>query len=208
MSLNICGLFVFVPNVTHVYSVSQFTFFRSHLLRLIRRSREAYAKAGAVAEEALPAARTIAAFSLEPTFSQRFGDLVYKALAADLQGSYWKAGSISFTFLMLYLSYALGWWWGGRAVKEHIIDSDGTDMSYGGVILSTFFSVMISAFSLAGISPNLSSLSTAAKAAESIQLISTRESLINPMSEAGEVRVCVDVYAYVYVCRRVCSILA
>lgn len=146
------------------------------------RSREAFAHAGAVAEESLPAARTVAAFSLQGVFSEKFNRILTECYQADQAGAFTKAISLCIAFLFLYCSYALGWWWGGRTVREKI---ENHNYTYGGTVMTVFFSVMLAAFSLAMISPNISALSTAAKAADGLDALITRESLIDYTDESG-----------------------
>lgn len=154
---------------------------------LPRQSRHDYAKAGSVAEETLPAIRTVAAFGLEDIFRSRFNDLIHACQRSDLAGAVWKCGCLGVTFFILYGSYALGWWWGGRTIYHKIIDSDGQDLGYGGVILSTFFAIMMSAFSLAGITPNLTSLASSAAAVADIDALIARKSRIDPTYTGGQV---------------------
>lgn len=152
-----------------------------------RRAKASFEKAGAVAEEALPSMRSIAAFGLENVFVERFNQRVNEGLREDVKSARSKAISVGFMFCILCLSYALGWWFGGREVRRAWIDSDGDDLAAGGRVISVFFSVIIASFALGQIVPNANSFVTASQAVESAQKLIERQSLIDPNDMSGKV---------------------
>eukprot|EP01053_Blabericola_migrator_P001250 Blabericola_migrator_1__1249@NODE_1321_length_4808_cov_128_122759_g890_i0_p1_GENE_NODE_1321_length_4808_cov_128_122759_g890_i0NODE_1321_length_4808_cov_128_122759_g890_i0_p1_ORF_typecomplete_len1301_score241_60ABC_tran/PF00005_27/1e43ABC_tran/PF00005_27/1_2e37ABC_membrane/PF00664_23/2e41ABC_membrane/PF00664_23/1_6e39SMC_N/PF02463_19/35SMC_N/PF02463_19/4_5e07SMC_N/PF02463_19/11SMC_N/PF02463_19/2_2e05AAA_21/PF13304_6/0_00014AAA_21/PF13304_6/2_8e05AAA_15/PF13175_6/0_0014AAA_15/PF13175_6/7_5e05TniB/ len=151
------------------------------------RSKKQYEKAGAVAEEAFPAIRTVAAFGLEESFVGRFVQLISSSLKADIQGVIAKSIGIGLLFLFVFGGYALGWWYGGARVIVPAVRASGiAGLSQAGTVLTCFFSILMASFSLGGVSPPLSSLSVAAKAAIGLGETINRQSEIDPDDDAGE----------------------
>eukprot|EP01054_Gregarina_sp_Poly1_P010000 Gregarina_sp_Poly_1__9999@NODE_665_length_6873_cov_524_942404_g503_i0_p1_GENE_NODE_665_length_6873_cov_524_942404_g503_i0NODE_665_length_6873_cov_524_942404_g503_i0_p1_ORF_typecomplete_len1394_score229_49ABC_membrane/PF00664_23/2_3e44ABC_membrane/PF00664_23/2_9e49ABC_tran/PF00005_27/3e43ABC_tran/PF00005_27/3_4e02ABC_tran/PF00005_27/2_5e40SMC_N/PF02463_19/4_4SMC_N/PF02463_19/5_6e05SMC_N/PF02463_19/76SMC_N/PF02463_19/2e05AAA_21/PF13304_6/0_00052AAA_21/PF13304_6/7_5e05AAA_15/PF13175_6/0_00059AAA_15 len=152
-----------------------------------RRAKLSFEKAGAVAEEALPSMRSVAAFGLENTFSQRFDAEVNAGLREDLKAARAKALSVALMFFILCLSYALGWWYAGREVRRAWEDSNGDDLGVGGRVITVFFSIIVASFSLGQIVPNGNSFVTASQAVESAQKLIDRMSLIDPNDMSGKI---------------------
>eukprot|EP01053_Blabericola_migrator_P002223 Blabericola_migrator_1__2222@NODE_1612_length_4168_cov_754_801268_g1050_i0_p1_GENE_NODE_1612_length_4168_cov_754_801268_g1050_i0NODE_1612_length_4168_cov_754_801268_g1050_i0_p1_ORF_typecomplete_len1335_score268_39ABC_membrane/PF00664_23/7_5e42ABC_membrane/PF00664_23/3_8e43ABC_tran/PF00005_27/5_2e42ABC_tran/PF00005_27/1_1e35SMC_N/PF02463_19/27SMC_N/PF02463_19/4_2e07SMC_N/PF02463_19/7_2SMC_N/PF02463_19/0_00014TniB/PF05621_11/1_5e05TniB/PF05621_11/0_019TniB/PF05621_11/0_38AAA_21/PF13304_6/0_0011AAA len=150
------------------------------------RSKEKYGRAGAIAEEALPAVRTIASFNLQEGFAQRFSGMINQSLKADLQGVMSQAVGVGFLFCFLFGSYALGWWYAGEKVVSQRVREEGIQgLAATGNVLSCFFGVLVGSMSLGQISAPLASLGTAAKAAETLKETVYRQSAIDPTDISG-----------------------
>eukprot|EP01055_Gregarina_sp_Pseudo9_P005995 Gregarina_sp_Pseudo_9__5994@NODE_98_length_4303_cov_12_883443_g90_i0_p1_GENE_NODE_98_length_4303_cov_12_883443_g90_i0NODE_98_length_4303_cov_12_883443_g90_i0_p1_ORF_typecomplete_len1396_score327_08ABC_membrane/PF00664_23/1_9e45ABC_membrane/PF00664_23/2_2e47ABC_tran/PF00005_27/7e44ABC_tran/PF00005_27/42ABC_tran/PF00005_27/2e38SMC_N/PF02463_19/14SMC_N/PF02463_19/1_4e05SMC_N/PF02463_19/57SMC_N/PF02463_19/1_1e05AAA_21/PF13304_6/0_0012AAA_21/PF13304_6/1_3e05AAA_22/PF13401_6/0_00046AAA_22/PF13401_6/0_ len=150
-----------------------------------RRAKLSFEQAGAVAEEALPCMRSVAAFGLENVFAERFDKRINEGLREDVKAARAKAISIGFMFCILCLSYALGWWYAGREVKRAWEKSDGDDLAVGGRVITVFFSIIIASFSLGQIVPNMNSFVTASQAVESAQKLVEHQSQIDPNDLSG-----------------------
>uniref|UniRef100_A0A3P8Q775 ATP-binding cassette, sub-family B (MDR/TAP), member 4 n=1 Tax=Astatotilapia calliptera TaxID=8154 RepID=A0A3P8Q775_ASTCA len=94
---------------------------------------------------------------------------IKKAISANL--------SMGVTFLFIYLSYALAFWYGSTLVlsEEYTI----------GTVLTVFFSVLIGAFSLGQTSPNIQTFASARGAAYKVYNIIDHVPSIDSYSEAG-----------------------
>eukprot|EP01053_Blabericola_migrator_P000143 Blabericola_migrator_1__142@NODE_1037_length_5638_cov_10_655717_g714_i0_p1_GENE_NODE_1037_length_5638_cov_10_655717_g714_i0NODE_1037_length_5638_cov_10_655717_g714_i0_p1_ORF_typecomplete_len1412_score372_57ABC_membrane/PF00664_23/2_6e42ABC_membrane/PF00664_23/1_3e49ABC_tran/PF00005_27/2_9e40ABC_tran/PF00005_27/8_8e36AAA_21/PF13304_6/6_7e06AAA_21/PF13304_6/5e06SMC_N/PF02463_19/18SMC_N/PF02463_19/2_2e05SMC_N/PF02463_19/51SMC_N/PF02463_19/9_6e05TniB/PF05621_11/0_0034TniB/PF05621_11/0_21TniB/PF05621 len=152
-------------------------------------SRKQYERAGALAEEALPAFRTVAAYNMEQKFADKFALEIDKSLESDLHNAQVKAAGLGIIMCVIFCSYALGWWYGGaRVVGTAVEDTGVAGLSKAGEVMTCFFAVMIGSLTLGMLSAPLSLLGTAAKAAADLGEIINRVSIINPEIEGGETR--------------------
>ncbi|PRP79299.1 ABC transporter B family member 11-like [Planoprotostelium fungivorum] len=124
--------------------------------------QDAYADAGAIAEQAIGGVRTVYAFSMQKRFQERYDNFVEIAKVASM-----KAGiSIGFGFatfmFMLFSSFGLAFWYGAKLVIE------GTDGMNGGKVLIIFTSMVLGSISLMQISPSLAAIATGRAAAYNI----------------------------------------
>ncbi|CAO2617614.1 ATP-dependent translocase ABCB1 [Lemmus lemmus] len=118
---------------------------------------QAYAKAGAVAEEVLAAIRTVIAFGGQKKELERYNNNLEEAKKLGIKKAITANISIGAAFLLIYASYALAFWYGTSLVisKEYSI----------GQVLTVFFSVLIGAFSIGQASPNIEAFANARGAA-------------------------------------------
>eukprot|EP01053_Blabericola_migrator_P001827 Blabericola_migrator_1__1826@NODE_1497_length_4417_cov_420_574943_g983_i0_p1_GENE_NODE_1497_length_4417_cov_420_574943_g983_i0NODE_1497_length_4417_cov_420_574943_g983_i0_p1_ORF_typecomplete_len1438_score345_07ABC_membrane/PF00664_23/4_3e43ABC_membrane/PF00664_23/4_3e47ABC_tran/PF00005_27/4_7e42ABC_tran/PF00005_27/7_9e02ABC_tran/PF00005_27/2_8e41AAA_21/PF13304_6/0_0033AAA_21/PF13304_6/1_1e05SMC_N/PF02463_19/13SMC_N/PF02463_19/1_5e05SMC_N/PF02463_19/1_3e03SMC_N/PF02463_19/65SMC_N/PF02463_19/0_000 len=157
----------------------------SRVRQAARRAKASFEQAGAVAEEALPAMRTVASLGIEQHFANKFDTRVDEGLAQDLKAARDKALSVALMFFMLCLSYSLGWWYGSRRVQDAWEKTNGTDMEAGGRVVTVFFAIIIASFSIGQIVPNLNSFITASQAVETAQELINRQSAIDPYDDKG-----------------------
>uniref|UniRef100_A0A4W6CFN4 ATP-binding cassette, sub-family B (MDR/TAP), member 4 n=1 Tax=Lates calcarifer TaxID=8187 RepID=A0A4W6CFN4_LATCA len=137
----------------------------------------AYAKAGAVAEEVLSAIRTVFAFSGQDREIKRYHKNLEDAKRMGIKKALSANMAMGFTFLMIYLSYALAFWYGSTLVLsgEYTIGS----------VLTVFFVVLIGAFTLGQTSPNIQTFASARGAAHKVYSIIDHKPSIDSFSEAG-----------------------
>eukprot|EP00981_Chlorochromonas_danica_P013488 scaffold6397_cov175-Ochromonas_danica.AAC.26 len=147
---------------------------------------EQYARAGAVAQEAIGSVRTINAFNLQPTFIAKYRSFILEALRVGvLKGAQVGIGNGA-VFGVAFLTYALGFWYGGRLVAhdlEH--DCSGNDCITGGTVISVFFSIIIGSMALGQIAPPLTAFVSAQSSIAMIFDLLERTPLIDGLSEAG-----------------------
>ncbi|XP_033100770.1 ATP-dependent translocase ABCB1-like isoform X2 [Anneissia japonica] len=138
----------------------------------------AYAKAGAIAEEVLSSMRTVAAFGGEDKEVHRYTSNLDDARKLGIKRNTVQAASLGILFFFIFLSYALAFWYGTKLFIE-----DGLG---AGEILITFFGVLFGAFSLGSAAPNIADFTTARGAAATVFDIIDEQTEIDSGSEEGK----------------------
>ncbi|KAJ1558812.1 Multidrug resistance protein 1 [Nowakowskiella sp. JEL0078] len=128
--------------------------------KYVGKGQDAYADAGAIAEQVISGIRTVYAFSLQARFKTRYVECLDKAHKSDLRKGQAIGTGFGMFMLTLFCTYGLAFWYGSRLVLSG-------DMTPGTVIV-VFMSILIGAFSLINIPPNLSAISSARGAAYKI----------------------------------------
>ncbi|KAM4608966.1 bile salt export pump [Polymixia lowei] len=146
--------------------------------RLTGRELEAYAKAGAVADEVLSSIRTVAAFGGEEKEVER-----YDRNLAEAQNWGVKKGTIigvfqGYLWCIIFLCYALTFWYGSKLVIDTKELSPGT-------LIQVFFGVLMAAMNLGQASPCLEAFASGRAAAKIIFDTIDREPEIDCFSEEG-----------------------
>ncbi|XP_072250387.1 ATP-dependent translocase ABCB1 [Leuresthes tenuis] len=151
--------------------------FSKVLTSFTSKEQGAYAKAGAVAEEVLSAIRTVFAFSGQNKEIERYNKNLEDAKRMGIKKAISANIAMGFTFLVIYLSYALAFWYGSTLIlsKEYTIGS----------VLTVFFVVLIGVFSMGQTSPNIQTFASARGAAHKVYSIIDRNPSIDSYSEAG-----------------------
>ncbi|XP_052474766.1 ATP-dependent translocase ABCB1 isoform X2 [Carassius gibelio] len=141
------------------------------------REQTAYAKAGAVAEEVLSSIRTVFAFGGQKKEILRYHKNLEDAKNFGIKKAITVNIAMGFTFFMIYMSYALGFWYGSTLILagEYNI----------GMLLTIFISVTTGAYGIGQTSPNIQSFSSARGAAYKVFQIIDHEPKINSFSEEG-----------------------
>uniref|UniRef100_H3BX23 ATP-binding cassette, sub-family B (MDR/TAP), member 4 n=1 Tax=Tetraodon nigroviridis TaxID=99883 RepID=H3BX23_TETNG len=152
-------------------------FFSKVLASFTNKEQTAYAKAGAVAEEVLSAIRTVFAFSGQTKEIERYHKNLRDAKDVGIKKAISSNIAMGFTFLMIYLSYALAFWYGSTLIlnQEYTI----------GNLLTVFFVVLIGAFSVGQTSPNIQTFASARGAAHKVYAIIDHKPNIDSFSEDG-----------------------
>ncbi|XP_076438744.1 ATP-dependent translocase ABCB1-like [Babylonia areolata] len=140
----------------------------------------AYAKAGAVAEEVFSSIRTVVAFGGQEKEAQRYKNNLGEAKAFGIRKGFTAGLSVGFMLFLIYGSYALGFWYGAKLIR------DEPDNYSVGKMLIVFFSVLTGAFSLGNVSPSIQSMATARGAAYMIFHHIDLKSKIDNMMEGGK----------------------
>ncbi|CAL8268700.1 unnamed protein product [Lota lota] len=146
--------------------------------RLTGRELAAYAKAGAVADEVLSAIRTVAAFGGEDKEVERYDRKLEEAQNWGVK----KGGIIGvfqgYLWCIIFLCYALAFWYGSKLVIETKELSPGT-------LVQVFFGVLMAAMNLGQASPCLEAFASGRAAASTIFETIDREPEIDCFSEEG-----------------------
>ncbi|NWU88536.1 MDR1 protein, partial [Upupa epops] len=141
------------------------------------KEQNAYAKAGAVAEEVLGAVRTVIAFGGQEKEIKRYHKNLEDAKQIGIKKAITSNISMGAAFLLIYASYALAFWYGTTL----ILTEDYTI----GKVLTVFFSVLIGAFSIGQTAPSIEAFANARGAAYQVFNIIDNEPQIDSYSEAG-----------------------
>ncbi|NXQ65649.1 ABCBB protein, partial [Quiscalus mexicanus] len=146
--------------------------------KLTGRELKAYAKAGAVADEVLSSIRTVAAFGGEKKEVERYDkNLVFAQHWGIRKGMIMGLFS-GYMWCIIFLSYALAFWYGSKLVLEEEEYSPG-------ILLQVFFGVLIGALNLGQASPCLEAFATGRGAATNIFETIDKKPTIDCMSEDG-----------------------
>uniref|UniRef100_W5KF00 ATP-binding cassette, sub-family B (MDR/TAP), member 11a n=1 Tax=Astyanax mexicanus TaxID=7994 RepID=W5KF00_ASTMX len=146
--------------------------------RLTGRELQAYAKAGAIADEVLSSIRTVAAFGGEDKETERYDKNLEEAQTWGV-----KKGTIigifqGYLWCIIFLCYALAFWYGSKLVID-------TKELTPGTLIQVFFGVLIGAMNLGQASPCLEAFASGRAAAKSIFDTIDRIPKIDCFSEEG-----------------------
>ncbi|KTF84116.1 hypothetical protein cypCar_00018254 [Cyprinus carpio] len=119
---------------------------------------QAYAKAGAVADEVLSSVRTVAAFGGEKKEVQRYDRNLISAQRWGIRKGLIMGFFTGYLWFIIFLCYALAFWYGSSLVVDTQEYSPGT-------LLQVFFGVLIAALNLGQASPCLEAFASGRGAA-------------------------------------------
>ncbi|XP_076580220.1 bile salt export pump isoform X1 [Chaetodon auriga] len=139
---------------------------------------QAYAKAGAVADEVLSSIRTVAAFGGELKEVQRYDRNLVSAQRWGIRKGLIMGFFTGYMWLIIFLCYGLAFWYGSSLVVDTAEYTPGT-------LLQVFFGVLIAAMNLGQASPCLEAFAAGRGAATIIFETIDREPEIDCLSEAG-----------------------
>ncbi|XP_077368635.1 bile salt export pump-like isoform X2 [Festucalex cinctus] len=139
---------------------------------------QAYAKAGAIADEVLSSIRTVAAFGGEKKEVQRYDKNLVSAQRWGIRKGLIMGFFTGYMWLIIFLCYGLAFWYGSSLVVD-------TEEYSPGTLLQVFFGVLIAAMNLGQASPCLEAFAAGRGAATIIFETIEREPEIDCLSEAG-----------------------
>ncbi|XP_061185823.1 ATP-dependent translocase ABCB1-like [Saccostrea echinata] len=142
------------------------------------KSLNAYAKAGAVADEVLGAIRTVIAFGGQDKECDRYNKHLSDAKKKGIRKGLTIGFSMGLIYFIIFSVYGFGFWYGAKLVRE---DSDYTP----GNVVIVFFSIMISAFALGYATPPLGKFSEARGAAYTVYQLIEQVPDIDSSSDEG-----------------------
>uniref|UniRef100_A0A8B9KVH3 Bile salt export pump n=1 Tax=Astyanax mexicanus TaxID=7994 RepID=A0A8B9KVH3_ASTMX len=148
-----------------IISVSPLIGVGAALMALVRtltgRELQAYAKAGAVADEVLSSIRTVAAFGGEKKEVERYDHNLISAQRWGIRKGLIMGFFTGYLWFIIFLCYALAFWYGSSLVVDTLEYSPGT-------LLQVFFGVLIAALNLGQASPCLEAFAAGRGAATTI----------------------------------------
>ncbi|KAM3857136.1 bile salt export pump [Diretmus argenteus] len=139
---------------------------------------QAYAKAGAVADEVLSSIRTVAAFGGEKKEVERYDQNLVIAQSFGIRKGLIMGFFTGYLWFIIFLCYALAFWYGSSLVVD-------TKEYTPGTLLQVFFGVLIAAMNLGQAAPCLEAFASGRGAATIIFETIDREPEIDCFSEAG-----------------------
>ncbi|XP_062384435.1 bile salt export pump isoform X2 [Sardina pilchardus] len=146
--------------------------------KLTGQELQAYAKAGAVADEVLSAIRTVSAFGGELKEVERYDKNLISAQRWGIRKGLIMGFFTGYMWFIIFLCYALAFWYGSSLVVDAEEYSPGT-------LLQVFFGVLIAALNLGQASPCLEAFASGRGAATIIFETIEREPEIDCLSEGG-----------------------
>ncbi|KAF9582793.1 ATP-binding cassette, sub-B (MDR TAP), member 4, partial [Lunasporangiospora selenospora] len=109
--------------------------------------QDAYARAGAIAEQAISSIRTVVAFGGQSRELAKYSSELDNAYSSGAKKA-WITGTGSGSFmLILFMSYSLAFWFGAHQVKGGHLSS--------GAVPTVLFATVIAAFSIGNIGPHV-----------------------------------------------------
>ncbi|KAF5594713.1 ATP-binding protein cassette subfamily B (MDR TAP) member 1 [Fusarium subglutinans] len=150
----------------------------SFILRYNRQSLEAYARGGSLADEVISSIRNAVAFGTQERLARQYDAHLKNAEYFGFRVKSAVACMIAGMMFVLYLNYGLAFWQGSKM----LVDGE-TSLSN---ILTILMAVMIGAFNLGNVAPNIQAFTNAVAAAAKIFNTIDRVSPLDSSSNEGE----------------------
>ncbi|CAD5205765.1 unnamed protein product [Bursaphelenchus okinawaensis] len=172
MALVMCA---FTPLLAFTNSwMGKFTASRVHM------EQEKYAIAGSIAEEAFGSMRTVLAFNGQYRELDRYEKALEDGRKTGLVKYMYMGLGFSITFLIMYLSYGVAFWFGSLLIVWDPTFDRGT-------IFTVFFAVMTGSTSLGAALPHLTAISMGRGAGRYVLGVINNVPYIDPYSKRGAV---------------------
>lgn len=138
---------------------------------------EYVAHGGSLAEEALSTVRTAKAFGAESRLVDLYDESNKLTTRQGIRKAIMQGGGLGAFFFIIYSAYALAFYFGSKLIASGEIAP--------GVVMNVIFSILIGAFSMAMLAPNVSALAFALASAGKIISTIDRVPSIDSSSEEG-----------------------
>lgn len=148
------------------------------IVKYSKLSLSAYAQGGTVAEEVISSIRNATAFGTQDKLAKQYDVHLREAEKYGSRVKVIIGTMIGCMFCLVYLNYGLAFWQGVR-----FIVSGETSL---GSVITILLAIMIGAFSLGNVAPNIQAFTTCLSAAAKIYDTIDRVSPLDPTSDAGE----------------------
>ncbi len=149
------------------------------IIKYNKQSLESYALGGTVAEEVISSIRNATAFGTQEKLARQYDVHLTEAEKWGTKLKRVLAVMIACMMGILYLNYGLSFWQGSK----FIVDGQMTLSQ----VLTIMLAIMIGAFSLGNVAPNVQAFTTSIAAAAKIFNTIDRVSPLDPTSDAGEI---------------------
>lgn len=143
-----------------------------------KKSLAAYAVGGTVAEEVISSIRNATAFNTQDKLARQYDLHLDEAEKSGFRMKAIQGSMIGFLFMYVYLNYALSFWMGSKYLVQGAMSLSD--------VLTILMAIMIGAFALGHVAPNIQAFTTAVAAAGKIFATIDRVSPLDPGSDAGE----------------------
>jgi ATP-binding cassette subfamily B (MDR/TAP) protein 1 len=147
------------------------------IVRFSRQNIAAYAQGGSVAEEVISSVRNAIAFGTQDRLAKQYDTHLIRAETFGFKLKSTLGVMVAGMMCILYLNYGLAFWMGSRFLVDGSVSLSK--------VLIVMMSVMIGAFNLGNVAPNLQAFTTALGAAAKIFSTIDRQSPIDPSSDDG-----------------------
>lgn len=148
-----------------------------YMLKNNTASLEAYAQGGSLADEVIGSIRNAVAFGTQERLARQYDKHLIKAEHFGFRLKSALAVMIAGMMLILFLNYGLAFWQGSKFLVDGIIPLSK--------VLIIMMSVMIGAFNLGNVTPNIQAFTTAIAAAAKIFNTIDRVSPLDPTDDKG-----------------------
>lgn len=153
--------------------------FSKNIVTWNKAALNAYAAGGTVAEEVLGSIRNATAFATQNKLANQYDEHLAKAEFYGRKHKGWLGLMLGALMFCIYLNYALAFWQGSR----FLVTGQG-DVNLS-TILTIMLSIMIGAFNLGNVAPNLQAFFTAIAASGKIYNTIDRVSPLNSTNDDG-----------------------
>ncbi|CAK3835319.1 ABC transporter, ABC-B family, MDR type [Lecanosticta acicola] len=148
------------------------------IVKFNRQSLASYAEGGTVAEEVISSIRNAIAFGTQDKLANEYDKHLCAAEKAGFRMKAITGAMIGFLMTYIYFTYSLAFWLGSK----YIVSGESTLSD----ILTILLSIMIGAFALGNVAPNIQAITTAVAAASKIYATIDRESPLDSSSTKGK----------------------
>ncbi|KAK3940355.1 P-loop containing nucleoside triphosphate hydrolase protein [Diplogelasinospora grovesii] len=148
------------------------------IVKYSKQNIQAYAEGGSVAEEVISSVRNAIAFGTQDRLAKQYDGHLTRAEAFGFKVKGAIAFMVAGMMLILYLNYGLAFWMGARFLVDNVVTLSK--------VLTIMMSVMIGAFNLGNVAPNMQAFATALGAAAKIYNTIDRVSPLDPSSDKGD----------------------
>ncbi|KAI5864665.1 P-loop containing nucleoside triphosphate hydrolase protein [Durotheca rogersii] len=139
---------------------------------------QAYALGGSVAEEVISSIRNAVAFGTQDRLAKQYDSHLIRAEYFGFRKSASVAVMIAGMMWIIYLDYGLSFWMGSKYLIDGVVSLSS--------VLIIMMSIMIGAFNLSNIAPNIQAFGTALAAAAKVFNTIDRVSPLDPTNDDGE----------------------
>lgn len=146
-----------------------------------------YSSAGGLASQTLSAIRTISALNLQPASISQYRKYLYNAMLVGVRKAMNVGLGNGFLYAVLFLTNALGYWYGGTLVADAVENGCFEAKCFtGGDVMAVFFCMIMGSMALGQAVPPLNAFSTSRTAIAIILRTIDRKPLINNFSKEGK----------------------
>jgi ATP-binding cassette subfamily B (MDR/TAP) protein 1 len=149
------------------------------IVKYSKQSLESYALGGSIAEEVISSIRNAVAFGTQDKLARQYDEHLANAEKYGYRTKFVLGIMVGGMFMIIYLNYGLAFWMGSRFLVDGEIGLSS--------ILTILMSIMIGAFSLGNVAPNIQAFTTAISAAAKIFNTIDRVSPLDPTLSTGEI---------------------
>ncbi|KAK4994300.1 hypothetical protein LTR66_005649, partial [Elasticomyces elasticus] len=150
----------------------------SFIIKWNKRSLAAYAVGGTVVEEVISSIRNATAFGTQDKLARQYDAHLTEAEKSGFRMKAITGSMIGFLMCYVYLNYSLAFWQGSRYLVAGEMNLSS--------VLTILLAIMIGAFSLGNVAPNIQAFTTSVAAANKIFNTIDRVSPLDPASTTGE----------------------
>ena len=148
------------------------------IVKFTKMNIQAHAAGGTVAEEVLSSIRNTVAFGTQKRLAGKYDEHLKVGYYWGFRKSAAVAVLVGGIFLIIYLNYGLSFWVGSMYLVDGVIPLSS--------VLTIMLAIVIGAFNLGNIAPNLQAFGTGLAAAAKIFNTIDRVSPLDPTEEKGE----------------------